>query len=276
MQLVGLLVQDVGDRAELLLPVVVGDLEHRALGPLDELACRRLAREDARLDLVRRRQQRPHLGVVADDPAVLARVAGRGDPAGELVDRLRAPDLLQLAVLAERLGDRQVVDLAVALVELEHRREHRAVLLAVEVLGPQVLLDEQRMQMALVEQHRPEHRLLGLEVVGRNGDVLDGAHLVPEHRSGTGGRNTMFPLAAPKRFRPVLTSSDGPLRRVPVRPPEGRCRPTDALRRGAALGPATRGGAAADLSRTHAGLGSTQPARPAAARRTRAAPPSCA
>ena len=115
-QLVGLLVQDVGDRPDLLLPVVVGDLEHRALGLLDELARRRLTREDARLDLVRGRQQRPHLRVVPDDPAVLPRVSGRGDPAGELVDRLRPADLLQLAVLAERLGDRQVVDLAVALV----------------------------------------------------------------------------------------------------------------------------------------------------------------
>ena len=198
MQLVRLLVQDVGDRPDLLLPVVVGDLEHRALGLLDELACRCLTREDARLDLVRSRQQRPHLGVVPDDPAVLPRVSRRGDPAGELVDRLRPPDLLQLAVLAERLGDRQVVDLAVAFVEREHGREHRAVLLTVEVLGPQVLLDEQRMQMPLVEQHRSEHRLLGLDVVGRNGDVLDRAHLVPEHRSGTGGRNTLFPLAAPK------------------------------------------------------------------------------
>ena len=85
-------------------------------------------------------------------------------------------DLVELAVLAQLLGDRQVVDLVVALVELEHRREHRAVLLAVEVLGPQLLLDQQRVQVALVEQHRAQHRLLGLEVVGRDGDVLDGAH----------------------------------------------------------------------------------------------------
>ena len=111
-QLVGLLVQDVGDRADLLLPVVVGDLQHRSLGPLDQVARRRLAREHARLDLVRRGQQRPHLRVVADDPAVLARVPRGRDPAGELVDRLGAADLLELAVLAQRLGDRQVIDLA--------------------------------------------------------------------------------------------------------------------------------------------------------------------
>ena len=103
-------------------------------------------------------------------------MAGGRHPAGELVDRLRPADLLELAVLAQRLGDRQVVDLAVVLVELEHRREHRAVLLAVEVLGPQMLLDQQRIQVALVEQHRPQHRLLGLEIVRRNGDLRGGAH----------------------------------------------------------------------------------------------------
>ena len=158
-----------------------------ALGALHQVARRRLTREHAGLDLVGRGQQRPQLGVVVDDPAVLAGVPGGRHPAGELVDRLRPADLVELAVLAQRLGDRQVVDLAVAVVELEHRREHRAVLLAVEVLGPQLLLDQQRVQMALVEQHRAEHRLLGLEVVRRDGDVLDGAHARSESRFGAGG-----------------------------------------------------------------------------------------
>ena len=46
--LVDLVVQDVADLAEVLLAVVVGDLEHRALGPLDELARLRLVAVDAR------------------------------------------------------------------------------------------------------------------------------------------------------------------------------------------------------------------------------------
>src|SRR5205807_5869235 len=66
--------------------------------------------------------------------------------------------------------------LPVGLVQLEHRREHRPVLLAVEVLGTQMLLDQQRVEVALVEQHRAQHRLLGLEVVWGDGDVLNGAH----------------------------------------------------------------------------------------------------
>ncbi len=142
----------------------------------------------AGLDLVGGREQRTEPGVVADDPAVVTGVAGGGHPAGEFVDRRRAAELLELAALAERLGDRQVVDLVVALVELDHRREHLAVLLAVEVLGPQVLLDQQPVQVPLVQQHRAEHRLLGLEVVRRNGDVLDGAHgSRPKNRCGSGG-----------------------------------------------------------------------------------------
>ena len=124
-ELVGLLVQDVRDRADLLLAIVVGHLQHRPLGPLDEIARRRLTGEHAGLDLVGGGQQRPHLGVVAHDPPVLARVAGGRNPAGQLVDRLDPARLLELAVLAQRLGDRQMVDLAVVLVQLEHRREHR-------------------------------------------------------------------------------------------------------------------------------------------------------
>jgi hypothetical protein len=100
----------------------------------------------------------------------------RRHPAGKLVDRRRPADLLQLAVVAQLLRDRQVVDLVVALVELQHRGEDRAMLLPVEVLRPQLLLHQQRVQVALVEQHGAQNRLLGLQVVGRNGDVLDSAH----------------------------------------------------------------------------------------------------
>jgi hypothetical protein len=75
-----------------------------------------------------------------------------------------------------------VVDLAVALEQLEHRREHRPVLLAVEVLGSEVLLDDQGMKVALVEQHRTEHRALGVEVMRRNGDLFDGAHRATEDK----------------------------------------------------------------------------------------------
>jgi hypothetical protein len=89
-----------------------------------------------------------------------------------------------------------VVDLAVGLVELDHRREHRSVLLAVEVLGAQMLLHQQPMEVALVEQHGAEDRLLGLQVVGRDGDALDGAHGSAESRFGGGVLAGVFPLPA--------------------------------------------------------------------------------
>ena len=73
--------EDLGDRPERLLALVLRDLEHRALGPLEQLARGRLARQDARLDLVRGRQQRAQPRVVADDPAVVAGVAGGRHPA---------------------------------------------------------------------------------------------------------------------------------------------------------------------------------------------------
>ena len=53
-ELVELLVQDLLDRAEVLLAVVARDLEHRLLGPLDELA-RRAPRGRARSPGFRRR-----------------------------------------------------------------------------------------------------------------------------------------------------------------------------------------------------------------------------
>jgi hypothetical protein len=175
-QLVGLLVQDVRDRADLLLAVVGGDLQHGALRLLHQLSRGCLPGEDAGLDLVGGGEQRAQLEVVMDDRAVLARMAGGRHPPGQLVDRRGAADLVELAVLAQLLRDGEVVDLVVGFVELEHRGEHRTVLLAVEVVGPQLLLDQERVQVTLVQQHRAQHRLLGLEVVGWDGDVLDGAH----------------------------------------------------------------------------------------------------
>jgi hypothetical protein len=79
-------------------------------------------------------------------------------------------------VLPQRLGNRQVVDFAIALKELSHRSEDGPVLFAVEVLGPQLLLDQKGVQVALVEQNRAEDGLLGLEIVRRNRDWLGDAH----------------------------------------------------------------------------------------------------
>ena len=89
-------------------------------------------------------------------------------PSVELLNCADPADLVELSVLAEHLGDRQMIDRAAPLVQREHRGEHRLVRLAVEVLGPQPLVGEQRGEVALVQQDRAEHRALGLQVMRRH------------------------------------------------------------------------------------------------------------
>ncbi len=110
-----------------------------------------------------------------------------GTQADELLDHVGAADLIEPVVLAQLLGDREVVDLLVVVVELQHRLEHGRVLAHVEVLWPQLLVDQQRMQMLLVEQHGAQHRLLGDEVV-RWCAGGDGGHgRTDKDRPGSGG-----------------------------------------------------------------------------------------
>ncbi len=151
----------------------------------------------------------------------------------------RPPISLELVVLAQALGDGEVVDLAIVAVELEHRAVDRAVLLAIEVLGSQLLLDDQPVQVPLVEQHRAEHRALGVEVVrwqrhlrgrgaggaavGGGGGVLDGAHGAGESRFAFTGELTIIPLSADVS-RAAVSAPD-------ERPPAGRPTPRSGLGR---------------------------------------------
>ena len=76
---VDLPVEDFLDRLEVFLAVVVGDLEHRLLGLLDQLSrCGGVA-EDALLDLEGGLQQAAHQRVLAHDLRVAARVPGGRD-----------------------------------------------------------------------------------------------------------------------------------------------------------------------------------------------------
>ncbi len=120
-------------------------------------------------------QQPPQQRVLAHDLRVAARVAGGRHHAGELVDSRLAARVLELARLAQAVGDGQHVDRLALVVEREHRRVDRAVALAVEVLGAQALLDHERVQRAVRQQDRAEHRLLGLDVVRRGDHARGGA-----------------------------------------------------------------------------------------------------
>ena len=143
------------------------DLEHRLLGLLDELARARLVAEHALLDLVGGLQQPPQQRVLAHDLRVAAGVAGRRHDARQLVHGRLPADVIELAHLAQPVGDRQHVDRLALVVERQHRLVDRAVALAVEVLRAQPLFDHERVQRAVREQDRAEHRLLGVEVVRR-------------------------------------------------------------------------------------------------------------
>jgi hypothetical protein len=166
-ELVELGVEDLLDRPEVLRAVVVGDLEHRALGPLDELARRAVLLGDALLDLVGRVEEPPDERVLADDARVLTGVAGGGHRCGEPVDRARAARLLEVAGRAQLLGDGQHVDRLALAVQAHHRRVDEPVAPAVEVVGLEALLDDQRVHRALGQEDRAEDGVLGLERVRR-------------------------------------------------------------------------------------------------------------
>src|SRR3712207_136604 len=134
-ELVELVVEDLLDRAEVLLAVVVGDLEHRPLGLRDEVARRPARLADARPDLVRRGEQPAHERVLAHDPRVVAPVARRGDAGRQRVDGRLAAGLVERAPGAQVLADREDVDRLARVVEVEHRLVDELVAAAVEVVG---------------------------------------------------------------------------------------------------------------------------------------------
>ncbi len=201
-QLVELLVQHLLDRPEVLLAVVARDLEHRLLRLLHQLARRRLVAQDALLDLVRALQQAPQQGVLAHDLRIAAGMAGGRYHAGQFVHSRRAADRLQLAHLAQAVGDCQDVNRLALVVQREHRFVDHAVALAVEVVRPQPLFDHQRVQRTIRQQDRAEDRLLRVEVVRRRDHarggascavgLRDGAHELAECRSAPARSRGVF------------------------------------------------------------------------------------
>jgi len=162
-------VQDVADLAEVLLAVVVGDLEHRALRALDELARLAVVAVDRRLDLVGRREEPAQERALLDDVAVAAHGADARRHGGQRVDLGLAARLLELAARAQVLGDREDVDRLARREQRDDRGEDRAMALAVEVVLPQALFDDVGVVRAVRLQDRAEDGLLGLDRVRRDG-----------------------------------------------------------------------------------------------------------
>ena len=166
--LVDLDVEDVADLAEVLLAVVVGDLEDRALGALDEVARLAVVVVDAGLDLVGRREQPAQERVLLDDAAVAAQGADAG--AAAVSASISAWPPASSSLPRER---RCSVTVRTSIGSLPRRARAStrrcAVALAVEVLLAQPLLDDVRVVRAVRQQDRAEDGLLGLDRVRRGG-----------------------------------------------------------------------------------------------------------
>ena len=101
-----------------------------------------------------------------DDLRVVVDVRRRRNERRELGDARAAADLLELAPLLELVRERDRVDRLALRPEREHRAVDRPVRAPVEVGGVEDLGDGADRRLG--EQHRPEHRLLGLEVLRRH------------------------------------------------------------------------------------------------------------
>ena len=156
------------EQAEVARLLFVGDFEEQLLGPLRELP--RLAGPlvDPALDLLAGAEQPPQQRVLLDDLRVVLGVAGRGHFRGKLGDVVLASRFVDLVALGQRLGDAELVDRLGVRVEVVRGFEDQPVPIEVEVRRVQLHLVDYPRQRRLGDQHRPDHRFLGFDVLRRD------------------------------------------------------------------------------------------------------------
>ena len=144
------------------------------LGVLDQLV--RLARRSAtRASMsVRDAEQPAQRGLVLDDLRVVARVAGGRHDRRQLVHVGLAAGLLELAALLELGADGERVDRLVLVVEREDRRVDRRGATRGRSRRAAAAPRPAPSRSPPGDQHRPEHGLLGLEVLRRDRPVAAG------------------------------------------------------------------------------------------------------
>ena len=145
---------------------VLREVEEDLLGAVDELVGLAGPLPAEPRDLLPRADEPAQRRHLADDPRVVRGVRGRRDERGELVDADPPAHVLELASLLELVDERDRVDGLAPGVQRERRAVDLRVALAVEVARVEDLAD--RPDRAGGEHHRPEDRLLGLEVLRRN------------------------------------------------------------------------------------------------------------
>ena len=176
------------------------EVEDDLLGAVDQLGrlTDPLAAEPR--DLLAGLDERPQRRGLLDDLRVVVDVRCGRDERRELGDPRVAPDLLELAALLELVRERDRVDRLALLPEREHCPVDRPVRAAVEVGGVEDLRDGTDRRLG--EQHRAEHRLLGLEILGRHESRrrrVGRAHGAGSKPSRADTSNSVTPLRADSR-----------------------------------------------------------------------------
>src|SRR6185437_8947286 len=154
---------------ELALGPALAELVDELLGACDELRRLALALPAELRDIAARDDEPAQCRRLADDLRVVAGVRRGGDEPGELVEADAPADRLELAALLELVRERDRVDGLVLAVELERRAVDLRVRLAVEVARVEDLTDGR--DRARRDHHRAEDRLLGFQILGRDGAV---------------------------------------------------------------------------------------------------------
>jgi len=158
------LLQQLLDVAELRGDAALRKLEDDLLGAVDENL--RLARAfPTELgDLLSGGDEAAERRHLVDDARIVRRVCGRRDERCQLVHPHPPADGFELAALLELVDERDRVDRLALRIEREARAIDLRVALPVEVGGIEDLAH--RSDRTRGEQHRPEDRFLGLEVLG--------------------------------------------------------------------------------------------------------------
>src|SRR5436190_1429803 len=173
----------------------------------------------APLDLLPDRRQPAKSGHVAHDPRVVAGVRCRGHEGRELVDAFLAADLREVTAFVELVGDGDRVDGLSVLVELDRREIDARVRLAVEVAG---IDDAARcLDRRPGQHHRPENRLLGVEILRRERSRRRHQPACPSTASCRGGRGAACPAGTIKRAVNSAVGASATVWKTARRPTKG-------------------------------------------------------
>ena len=152
---------------ELALGSPLAELEDELLGAGHELRRLALAVPAELRDLAAREDEAAQRRRLADDLRVVAGVGGRRHEPRELVETDAPADVVELAALLELVRQRDRVDRLVLAVELERGAVDLRVGLAVEIARVDDLGDGR--DRVPRDHHRAEDRLLGFEILRRDG-----------------------------------------------------------------------------------------------------------